>query len=283
VTGWVGMAKKRVCRAVAASLLLYVQAGWAAEDSASFTVDVKLGETPLELLQVTLNCYEDGARSLSAQIPPGDSRSFSIPVRDGVELTCLLGAKPIAGQRLRFLGDGGSLVELTDQGCLFSGVQAGHANFCQITVESQGTTLTVYKKWIGAADREADVEIRLDCAAGLAADAGPDAKPAPGTQSSEGSDRGPRMINEDKPAGWDLEITDPDGLECDVLEAEREDFRADISDCQGLIIVPGAREECTMVNTKVVKMIQMLNRYGLVIMILVFLAAGMLATRKMMP
>lgn len=265
------MTIKRLWRVWPASLLLYAVAGWAAGDSASFTMDVKLGETPLDLLQVTLNCYEDGARSLSAQIPPGDSRSFSIPVREGVELTCLLGAKPIAGQRLRFLGDGGSQLELTEQGCLFSGVEPGHANFCQITIESQRTTLTVYKKWIGAADREADVEIHLRCAAGTA----PDGNPEP--------HRGPRMVNEDKPAGWDLGITDPDGLDCDVLEVEREDFRADISDCQDLIIVPGANEECTMVNTKVVKMIQMLNRYGLVVMILVFLAAGMIATRKMLP
>jgi hypothetical protein len=260
-----GMAMRRVCRVLAASQLLFVAAGWAAADSASFTVDVKLGDTPLELLQVTLNCYEDGARSLSAQIQPGDSRSFSLPVREGVALTCLLGAKPIAGQRLGFLGDGGSQVELTDEGCLFSGVQAGHANFCQITIESQQTSLTVYKKWIGAAGREADVEVRLHCAAGTAADPGP------------------RLINQDKPGGWDLGISVSDGIECDVIEVEREDFKADISDCQDLIIVPGASEECTMVNTKVVKMIQMLNRYGLVVMILVFLVAGMIAARKMMP
>lgn len=265
MTGWVRMAMKRVCRMLAASQLLCAVAGWAAGDSASFTVDVKLGDTPLELLQVTLVCYEDGARSLSANIPPGDSRSFSIAVREGVELTCLLGALPIAGQRLSFLGDGGSQVELTEEGCLFSGVKPGHANFCQITIESQQTSLTVYKKWIGAAEREADAEVRLHCAAGFAADAGP------------------RLVNQDKPGGWDLEITAADGIECDVFEVEREDFRADISDCQDLIIVPGASEECTMVNTKVVKMIQMLNRYGLVVMILVFMAAGMIAARKMMP
>jgi hypothetical protein len=254
------------CLVLAATQLLFAATGWAAGDSsASFTVDVKLGDTPLELLQVTLVCYEDGARSLSANIPPGDSRSFSIAVREGVELTCLLGALPIAGQRLSFLGDGGSQVELTEEGCLFSGVKPGHANFCQITIESQQTSLTVYKKWIGASEREADAEVRLHCAAGFAADAGP------------------RLINQDKPGGWDLGITAADGIECDVFEVEREDFRADISDCQDLIIVPGASEECTMVNTKVVKMIQMLNRYGLVVMILVFMAAGMIAARKMMP
>jgi hypothetical protein len=260
------MAMTWVSRVLAASHLLLSLAAWASEDSASFTVDVKLGDTPLEQLQVTLYCYEDGARTLSAQIPPGDSRSFSIPVSDGADLTCLLGALPVAGQRLRFLGDGGSPVELTAEGCLFSGVQPGHSNFCQITIESQETSLTVYKKWIGTADREADVEIRLHCAAKA------------GSGSAPGGE--PRSINEDKPAGWELEITDPDGLECDVYEVEREDFQADIADCQDLIIVPGAREECTMVNTKVVKMIQMLNRYGLVIMILVFLTAGMIAARK---
>lgn len=261
--GLVNTVMTRICLLLAASLLLHAPPGRADGDSASFTVDVKLGDTPLELLQVTLRCYEDGARSLSANIAPGDSRSFSITVREGKELTCLLGALPIPGQHLRFLGDGGSQVELTEEGCLFAGVKPGHSNFCQIQIESEQTSLTVYKKWIGAADREADIEIRLHCDGGGVLE--------------------PRFINQNKPAGWDLEIADPDGIECDVFEVEREDFRADIADCQDLIIVPGAREECTMVNTKVVKMIQMLNRYGLVIMILVFLTAGMLAARRMMP
>lgn len=251
------------CLLLAASFLLQAQAALADDGTASFTVDVKLGETPLAQLQVTLNCYEDGDRSLSAMITPGDSRSFSITVREGTQLTCLLGALPIPGQQLRFLGDGGSQVELTGEGCLFSGVQAGHSNFCQIQIEGQETSLMVYKKWIGAAGREPDVEIRLHC--------------------NGGPIREPRFINQDKPAGWDLETTDPEGIQCDVYEIEREDFRADIADCMDLIIVPGAREECTMVNTKVVKMIQMLNRYGLVIMILVFLIAGMIAARRMMP
>jgi hypothetical protein len=262
VRNFVNTAVKR-CLVLAASFLLHTQAGQADDGTASFTVDVKLGETPPTQLQVTLNCYEDGDRSLSAMITPGDSRSFSIAVREGRELTCLLGALPIPGRHLRFLGDGGSQVELTGEGCLFSAVRAGHSNFCQIQIESEETSLTVYKKWIGAAGREPDVEIRLHCAG----------EPMPE----------PRFINQDKPAGWDLEITDPGGIECDVFEIEREDFRADIADCRDLIIVPGAREECTMVNTKVVKMIQMLNRYGLVIMILVFLIAGMFAARRMMP
>ena len=53
-----------------------------------------------------------------------------------------------------------------------------------------------------------------------------------------------------------------------------------MSDCEDLVILPGASEECTVVNTKVVKMIDMLNRYGLVIMILVFMVVGGFAARK---
>lgn len=253
----------RVCTLLLAARLLSPLAAFAAGDTATFTVDVKLGDTPMELLQVTLNCFEDGDRTLSARIPPGDSKSFAIPVPRDQQLTCLLGALPIAGQRLQFRGDGGSDIELTPDGCLFSKVQPGHANFCQIEIERERTALTVYKKWIGSAGSEADVEIQLLCA---------------GEHRVES-----RTINQDDPGGWDLQIADPDGLECDVFEVERDDFRADVSDCQDLIIRPGAQEECTMVNTKVVKMIQMLNRYGLVIMILVFLAVGMIASRRMMP
>lgn len=235
----------------------------AAADTAAFTVDVKLGDTPMELLQVTLNCFEGDDRTLSARIPPGESRSFSIPVPPGRSLNCLLGALPIPGQRLAFRGDGGSEVELTPEGCLFSGVRAGHANFCQIEIEQERTSLTVYKNWIGTANEEPDVEIQLLCSGGVTAE--------------------PRQINQDRPGGWDLQVTDLEGLECDVFERERDDFRADISDCRGLIIRPGAQEECTMVNTKVVKMIQVLNRYGLFIMIAVFAIAGMIAARRMMP
>ena len=235
----------------------------AADDSASFTVDVKLGDVPTEQLQVTLNCFQDSQNVLNARITPGDSRSFAIPVPEQASLRCLLSALPIAGVRLQYRGDGGSEVELTPDGCLFNGVARGHANFCQIEIEQQRTELTVFKRWIGSASREPDVEIRLVCN---------------GEQREE-----PLRINQDRPGGWELQVVDPEGLECDVFEVERDEFRADVSDCRGLIIRPGAQEECTLVNTKVVKMIQVLNRYGLFIMIGVFLVAGMIAARRMMP
>jgi len=121
--------------------------------------------------------------------------------------------------------------------------------------------LLVYKKWIGAAGDEAKVEIRLSCA---------------GEDEFE-----PRFINRDRADGWRIEHVPADGMFCSVREITRDTFIADTADCRELLLVPGQDVECTMVNTKVVKRIDMLNRYGLVLMIAVMLGAGLAAVRKL--
>ena len=136
----------------------------------------------------------------------------------------------------------------------------GHSNFCQIQVENQDTSLTVFKHWIGTSENEDDVTVFLDC-------------------GDDGSYE-PRPVNSDRPVTWDLTVNDANGFLCGVSEPSDDSFIADTSDCQELLILPGAREECTVVNTKVVKMIEMLNRYGLFIMIGVFMVVGGLAARK---
>jgi hypothetical protein len=232
----------------------------AADGIATFTVDVVLDEVTAAPLAVTLSCGAEGPLNASAIVKPGESETFTIPVGANRPLTCVVGAPSPPGRTLRFLGDGGSRFEASDSGCVFTGVEPGHANFCQLRVEGQGTSLTVYKKWIGAERQEKDVQIWLSCN---------------GSVNPQ-----PRAINANAPGGWKLDVSDPEGVLCDVHEERRDDFVSDETDCQNLLILPGAREECTMVNTKVVKLIQMLNRYGLVAMILVFLAAGLVAVRK---
>ena len=128
---------------------------------------------------------------------------------------------------------------------------------------AHGVALTVYKKWIGAAGDEADVEIHLSC---------------PQQRNQE-----PRLINSDRPGGWDISDVPVDGLFCSVREIERDTFVADVGDCLNLLVTPGQDVECTIVNTKVVKRIDMLNRYGLVMMIAVMLGAGLAAVRRFTP
>ncbi len=251
----------RIFSVHAASFLFFAACSVSADETAHFTVDVKLDESSARALEVTLDCRQGSSVNVSADVPPGESKTFSIPVRENREVACKLGARPLPGQQLSFLGDGGSKVDLLEDGCLFSGVMPGHSNFCQIQIQNQTTSLTVYKKWIGAQSEEADVQILLAC--------------------KQDFQNEPRLINADVPGEWVINTSDPDGILCDVYEVERRDFIADISDCQDLLIRPGTREECTMVNTKVVKMIQMLNRYGLVVMIMLFLAAGLYAANRM--
>ncbi|HLF29753.1 MAG TPA: hypothetical protein VI566_01845 [Xanthomonadales bacterium] len=123
--------------------------------------------------------------------------------------------------------------------------------------------LQVYKKWIGASGDEADVEIRLSC--------------------PQQMDFQPKFINRDQPGGWEIDHVPSDGLFCSVREIERDTFIADYGDCLDLLVIPGQEAECTIVNTKVVKRIDMLNRYGLVMMIAVMLGAGLAAVRRFTP
>lgn len=238
-----------------------------ADESASFTVDTGLGERSGEGLQLLLECRlrpgSGEAVTQNARLPKDGTVVFEVDVVQGENWSCAITAVAPPGLQVRYRGDGGSEVDIAEDGCRFSGVQPGHANFCQVQVRSPATSITVYKKWIGATRKEPDVRIELVCA---------------GEQVQES-----RNINAGKPGGWFLSVTDPEGVTCHVLEAEREEFIPDISDCQNLLMLPGSEEECTLVNTKVVKMIDMLNRYGLVIMILVFMAAGMVAARRFVP
>ena len=241
-------------------LLLLLSSIAAASEIAFFTVDVKLSGTGVEQLEVTLDCEIDTPLSLRFAVPVDASRTYTVPIPEAGSDRCSITTRPLPGHQLGFLGDGGSQFEPGEAGCTFRGVQRGHSNFCQIQVENQETSLTVFKRWIGTSETQDDVSISLDCGRG---------------RSHE-----PMAINSDRPVTWELHVNDADGFLCGVSEPSDESYIADTSDCQELLILPGAREECTVVNTKVVKMIEMLNRYGLFIMIGVFMVVGGLAARR---
>jgi hypothetical protein len=242
------------------ALLMFLPAIALAEEIALFTVDVKLSGTGVDDLVVKLECESETPFSLEFPVPVDSSRSYTAPVPAGSGTRCSITTAPLPGHQLRFLGDGGSRFEADGPGCTFTGVMRGHSNFCQIQVENQDTSLTVFKHWIGTSENEDDVTVFLDC-------------------GDDGSYE-PRPVNSDRPVTWDLTVNDANGFLCGVSEPSDDSFIADTSDCQELLILPGAREECTVVNTKVVKMIEMLNRYGLFIMIGVFMVVGGLAARK---
>ena len=130
-------------------------------------------------------------------------------------------------------------------------------------VEAATVSVQVYKKWIGASGDEANSEVHLKCDSSIRFE--------------------PRFINTDRTEGWDVPDVPASGMFCSVYEVERDTFIADVTDCKRLLLVQGEPVECTVVNTKVVKRIDMLNRYGLVIMISVMLGAGLAAVRRFAP
>jgi len=241
----------------------FLQPGLVAADtgSARFTVDTKVDQAILSQLDVRLSCDFATPAQQQVTLDSDGTHEFTVNVQGTGGASCTLVALLPTGQNVTYVGDGGSVIELDDQGCHFTGVSAGHSNFCQVHVEKEATRLTVYKKWIGGKADVPNVNIRLAC-----------------NEELQGA---PRWINSDRPQTWELEVSDPNGIRCSVYENELDTFRADQSDCSNLLIMPGADEECTLVNTKVVKRIQTLNRYGLGAMILVMLAAGLLAIKRL--
>ncbi len=230
---------------------------------ARFTVDVRVDHAILEKLDVRLTCDSASPEQQQVTLAFDGTHEFVVSVQDAGKASCTLVALLPTGQNVTYVGDGGSVIELDDQGCHFTGVSAGHSNFCQVHVEKQATRLTVYKKWVGGAGEEPDIKINLVC-----------------NNKPQG---GPLWINSDAPQTWELEPSDSNGMRCSVNEKELDTFRADLGDCKNLLIMAGTHEECTLVNTKVVKRIEMLNRYGLGAMILVILGAGLLAIKRLVP
>ena len=134
-----------------------------------------------------------------------------------------------------------------------------------VVADAQQTmaNIQVSKKWIGAAGDERNVEIRLFC---------------------EQRDKfESRYINTDLSGSWQVEDVPASGMFCNVREVLQETFLSDARDCLDLLVRPGHLIECTMVNTKIVKRIDMLNRYGRIMMIAVMLGVGLAAVKKFSP
>jgi len=240
----------------------FAQSGAAAEPgSASFTIDAKVDHTILSQLDVRLGCDSATPPLQQVTLDFDGTHEFTVSVRGMKGASCTLVAMLPTGQNVTYFGDGGSVIDLDDQGCHFTGVSAGHSNFCQVHVENEVTRLTVYKKWVGGTGEEPNVNIHLEC-----------------DHEMQGI---PLWINSDSSQTWELEVADSDGIRCSVHEEEADTFRADQSDCSNLLILPGADEECTLINTKVVKRIQTLNLYGMGAMILIMLAVGLLAIKRL--
>ena len=240
--------------------LVAAQATTLETPSARFTVDARVDPAILSILDVRLICESGTPNQQQVTLDFDGTHEFSVNAPDSRRISCTVMALLPDGQNVKYVGDGGSQLELDEQGCHFNGVAAGHSNFCQVHVARQATRLTVYIKWIGGTGEEPNVNIFLSC-----------------NSEMQGV---PLWINSKASQSWELEVTDPNGFSCHVFQDVLDSFRADQSDCRELLIMPGANEECTMVNTKVVKRIEMLNRYGLGAMILIMLAAGLLAIKR---
>jgi hypothetical protein len=227
---------------------------------ATIKVAMRFDPRILDIVDVELICSMENRMSRTFAMAREEARSLALGGLQTRGNSCQVRALPPVGHTARYAGGGDSAFGADRNGCHFTDIDRGEVSNCQIEVIQDPVRLTVYKKWVGPSGQEADVEISLAC--------------------ESGDYSGVRFINEGKPGGWDITNIGPEGVLCNVSEEVRDTYRPDIIDCQGLWVLPGKGEECTLLNTKIVKRIEMLNRYGKIIMILLVMGIGMAAIRR---
>jgi hypothetical protein len=242
---------------VAVSLPAFAQG---AAEQAFLTIDARFDSSRLPDLELELMCNSGTPVKEYETLSVDGTLDWTIEFPPDTPTVCQLAATLPRGYSASYFAAGDSISESSPNGCQFRRVAAGDRNRCSVEVTQEPVRLTVYLEWIGPSGEEPDVRVSLEC------------------ESGEYS--GFRYVNAGKPDGWEIRDIDPEGILCNVTEEVRETYRPDIIDCQGLLVLPGKGEECTLINTKIVKRIEMLNRYGKIIMILLVLAVGLVAVRR---
>jgi len=242
-------------------LALLFSPAWAQENNAGpLLLEAQFNPRLLEQIEVDVLCSSGQLREQTFSLGAGKRLAVTPGSYVSGKTICQVRAKPAPGYSAVHSASSNGVSSADPNGCHFSQLTGDDEAHCLVSVTQNSVPLTVYKKWVGGSGEENDVQINLEC------------------ESGEYS--GSRFINEGSPGGWEIKDIDPEGILCNVSEVVRDTFEPDIIDCQGLWILPGKGEECTLLNTKIVKRIEMLNHYGKLIMIVLVLGVGLVAVRR---
>jgi hypothetical protein len=228
---------------------------------ATLIVETRYAPRLLETVNLEVICSSGDFGKSRYEMRADDQLTLKLTGFQNARTSCQLLARLPDGYSVEYSVRGGEVSRADKNGCQYARIRNGDTNHCLFEVTQDPVNLTVYKKWIGGSSEDADVTISLSC------------------ESGEYS--GERLINEGSPGGWEISEIDPEGILCNISEEVRDNFRPDIIDCQGLYIRPGRGEECTLINTKIVKQIEMLNRYGKIVMIVLVLFVGLVAVKRL--
>ena len=242
-------------------LAFVVLPAWAQENNVGpLLLEAQFNPRLLEQIEVEVLCSSGQLREQTFSLGASERKAVTPESYVSGKTNCQIRANPAHGYSVVHSARSVGTSSADRNGCHFPLLSEDDEANCLITVTQESVPLTVYKEWVGGSGEEQDVQINLEC--------------------ESGKYSGSRYINEGSPGGWEIRDIDPEGILCNVSEVVRDTFEPDIIDCQGLWILPGKGEECTLLNTKIVKRIEMLNRYGKLIMIVLVLAIGLVAVRR---
>ncbi len=246
------------------------------ESRATFPVDKFFDDGNTTEVEVTLSCNTGLPLEQSSMISEGDGVVFVVTDFSDAELDCEVTetAGP-GGYTLSYLADG--QVNSPDS-CVFEDVRFADERTCRIDNSLEEVEVEVTKVWI-----DENPQFNAQNVAGATWSCSNVAFPC-----EEG------FINECDGGnldffgnpGEDSFFVFPDwesGTSCSITEVNllESGIEVDDSECQGLLVFPGAGASCTIFNTRLFEGIPTLSQYGLGLLALLMLGMGFVAFRRM--
>jgi len=243
------------------------------------------GDNPTEV-EVTINCFTGLPLTQSQTISETQDVEFVVTDFDDGELDCEITEEELSGYTPTYQPAGPGSHD-SDGGCNFQDVVFGTHNTCHIVNDADYVDIEIEKLWViegsGGDDLDTRYKLTLYC----------DAPIADGDEychEGGGGPNDPVSENENQSCkkfyGDDSEVfiaqVQPQypSSNCWVSESVYDSGVEIDNDCGDLVISAGTGDSCVITNTVFYEGIPTLNQFGMALLALIMLAAGVVAFRR---
>lgn len=243
---------------------------------ARFLVTKTFSDGNPAVVDVVLDCNTGLPLMQTTQISAGNPVNFVVKDFANDAMDCEVYETIPAGYLPTYSASGDSDNDSDDAACYFIAVEGLDQNYCDIFNELQPVDVVVAKEWI---DEHPEfilptfVEITLVCDDPIVGGY-PCLAEGPG-----GGFCAQRYIDPDNPGEFEI-LPHYEGTSCFAREEAIQGVLTDDSDCAQLNLLPGQGDSCVIINTRLFAGIPTLNRYGLILLVLMMIGVGAVGLRR---
>jgi hypothetical protein len=249
---------------------------------------------------VTLNlsCNDGLPQNQSVTVQPNSGgygkyeATFVVQSFANGQMSCTVTETAVNGYTPAYtcLGESPCAAEQSSSSCVFNNVTIDSSNLCQIQNHPKPVGIEVCKDWVFVGSQSSEVgqefELTLTCDGPVTTSVGDQVAENVVAFSGTGDAKcGAGAFLAAVIPDWEGNPDKngvPRGTKCDVTEnGTNPSVEPDVSDCTGIYIPLGSGDvSCTVTNTVFYEGIPTLSSYGMAILALLMLAAGVIAVRR---